>query len=87
MHKVMLEQLIRSDKRNILLNSAYQGHVLKHLKKNMKNKGYFIKCLFDKEISISLSHCKFFNCFLCPGRKISKYVSVFFRTAFFHKAL
>ena len=49
-----LEQLIRSDKRNILLNSAYQGHVLKHLKTNMKNKGSFIKCLFDKEISISL---------------------------------
>ena len=52
-----LEQLIRSDKRNILLNSANQGRVLKHLKTTMKNKGLFIKCLCDKEIFISLSHC------------------------------
>ena len=51
-----LEQLIRSDKRNILFNSADQGYVLKHLKPIMKRKGSFIKCLQDIEIKMSLSH-------------------------------
>ena len=37
--------------------------MLNHLKTNMKNKGSFIKCLFDKEISISLSHCNFLIAF------------------------
>lgn len=58
-----LDILIRSDKRNILLNSARQGQVLKHMKTTMRNKGSIIKCLCDKEILISLSHCNFFIAF------------------------
>ena len=55
-----LRQIIRSDKRNILFNSANLGYVLKHLKAIMKRKGSFSKCLQDKEIKMSLSHCIFF---------------------------
>lgn len=58
-----LEMLIRSDKRNILMNSANQGFVLEHLKSNMKQKGSFIKCLQDNEINVSLSHCNFLIAF------------------------
>lgn len=59
----ILEILIKSDKRNILSNSAKQGHVLKHLKASMKKKGSFVKCLQDKEITVSLSHCNFLIAF------------------------
>lgn len=58
-----LDDLIKSDKRNILLNSSHQGRVLKHLKSTMKKKGSFIKALQDKQISISLSHCNFLIAF------------------------
>ena len=54
-----LQKLIESDKRNVLLNSAKQGEILKHLKANSNNGVSFFKCIEDKEISISLSHCNF----------------------------
>ena len=80
-----LEQLIRSDKRNILLHSAYQGHMLKHLKTNMKNKGSFIKCLFDKEISISLSHCNFLIAFFELAEKYPNICQCSLELRFFTK--
>ena len=55
----ILDNLIKSDKRNILINSAHQGQVLKHLKSTMKKNGSFINALQDKRIPISLSHCNF----------------------------
>lgn len=58
-----LDLLIKSDKRNMLSNSAKQGRVLKHLKASMKKKGSFIKCLQEKEITVSLSHCNFLIAF------------------------
>ena len=54
-----LQALIISDKKNILLNSAKQGQVLKHLKSNMRGKGSFVKCIQTNEIMISLSYCNF----------------------------
>ena len=54
-----LQKLIESDKRNVLLNSAKHGEILKHLKANSNNGVSFFKCIEDKEISISLSHCNF----------------------------
>ena len=38
-----LQKLIDSDKRNVLLNSAKQGHVLKHLKTNLEKSVSFFK--------------------------------------------
>ena len=55
-----LQKLIDSDKRNVLLNSAKQGQVLKHLKTNLEKGVSFLKSIEVKEISISLSHCNFF---------------------------
>lgn len=80
-----LEQLIRSDKRNILLNSASQGRLLKHLKTNMKNKGSFIKCLCDKEIVISLSHCNFLIAFSELAEKYPQIIQCALELRFFTK--
>ena len=55
-----LQKLIDSDKRNVLLNSAKQGQVLKHLKTSLEKGVSFLKSIEEKEISISLSHCNFF---------------------------
>lgn len=54
-----LQNLIQSDKRNVLLNSSKQGEVLKTLKNNSNKSSSFFKCIEEKEISISLSHCNF----------------------------
>ena len=54
-----LQKLIDSDKRNVLYNSAKQGQVLKHLKANLDKGSSFLKCMDEKEISISLNHCNF----------------------------
>ena len=55
-----LQKLIDSDKRNVLLNSAKQGQVLKHLKTSLEKGVSFLKSIEEKEISISLSHCNIF---------------------------
>ena len=43
----------------MLYNSAKQGQVLKHLKANLDKGSSFLKCIDEKGISISLSHCNF----------------------------
>ena len=56
-----LDNLINSDKRNIILNSAYKGRVLKELKELTKETG-FLKVLHDQGFSpynYSISHCNF----------------------------
>ena len=55
-----LQKLIDSDKRNVLYNSAKQGQVLQYLKANLDKGISFLKCIEEKEISFSLSHCNFF---------------------------
>lgn len=80
-----LEQLIKSDKRNILLNSANQGRVLNHVKANMKKKGSFIKRLSDNEISISLSHCNFLIAFNGLAEKYPQIVQCDLELRFFTK--
>ena len=80
-----LEKLIRSDKRNILLNSVNQGRELKYLKTTMTNKGSFIKSLCDKEISISLSHCNFLIAFYELTEKYPQIVQGALELRFFTK--
>ena len=54
-----LQKLIDCDKRNVLYNSAKQGQVLQYLKSNLDKGIPFLKCIEEKEITISLSHCNF----------------------------
>ena len=61
--------------------------MLKHLKTTMKNQGSFIKCLFDKEISISLSHCNFLIAFYELAEKYPKFVSVLYNCVFSQSTL
>lgn len=82
-----LEQLIRSDKRNILLNSANQGSVLKHLKQTMKKKGSFIKSLYNKDILISLSHCNFLIAFNILAEQYPNIILCALELRFFTKHL
>lgn len=44
-----LEALIRSDEKNILLNSSKQGYVLKHLKSSMKKGGLLLNASKTKK--------------------------------------
>ena len=80
-----LEKLIRSDKKNILLNSANQGRVLKYRKTTMTNKGSFIKSLCDEEISILLSHCNFLIAFYEMTKKYPQIVQCALKLRFFTK--
>lgn len=82
-----LELLIRSDKRNILLNSVNQGHILKHLKATMKKRGSFIKSLYDKNITISLSHCNFLIAFNNLAEQYPQIVQCALELRFFSKNL
>ena len=82
-----LEQLIRSDKRNILFNSANQGYMLKHLETIMKRNRSFIKCLQDKEIKMSLSHCNIFINFHDLVTEHPQIVQCSLELRFFHQKL
>lgn len=82
-----LDALIKSDKRNILLNSSLQGRVLKHLKTSLKKSGSFIKALQDKQISISLSHCNFLIAFHDLVNKYPNIIQCSLELRFFIKNL
>ena len=70
-HIKRCKKIIDSDKRNVLLNSAKQGEILKHLKSNSDKRISFLKCIEEKEISVSLSHCNFLISFFELSTKYS----------------